>query len=1504
MSIELRSTKPVETFTALENIRMLSQTGFKRFDIVDTKDGRRIKMRKGGVIKRPLPDVLHDVKAMYNEGRRAKVVLTNGTEKSYDEWLKQVAASEHGIQALQDLRSQVMTQPLSNYLIYSGDPRYPELLAEIDTQEAALKAMNEEALKGPAMEAQMVRDNFLGNPKKAVNVTDITALTELSQEDLKRIYDANMGPFDLETTGLNAEKNAISEVSALRVIKGADGDYHVLHFHAFCSPERPEYEEYLQAKKSGNPIPYDRKKYEYEVSLDALGVTDTKFVRPDPNGPITKMVVSGDTVPCQPFYKVREQYEAFRQGIDQTAYNAPYDNPFQRKKMEHIDAYHEKAGKSEPEAPAHDAAASATNPAHYICQMLLTMRQIGQWPANNLDNAYRTLVDHGFKGRGSHLGFEDNVMLIRITSALLKQYGKSMSVADIYRDVTHGVDKDATITADEQGNITLTFSKDPASISENAKKFWEFFRDLNEAKLRSPRIPKNITSLIENGEQRAPKDEKNPAPAGETGQYSVTLSAERTNPLIFSLLRKFMMYDDVLDKQVVDKVAFFDSTSRTDVSLPATASSNGPTEEDVPLGSLRLNYQYLATHLQDLQTNVQMIKTISSMKNVGLVTLADDKIEIRSFQRNFGKVIFTVPPGTKPADHLEKITESIRFLSSIGGIPGVVSATEQWQEEEPAEAAAHDDDKKQIAGVIETRISAQNPDHITMELSPALAQCLLHARQNLWPDGIKATTNKDKTVTLEGDKADFHAFQHTIKDMSWLLHRIRRLPGTHNFTLREDGTVILHQDWGTAIEATQILEQAQIPFTAKKKEIMIHIDGLMREAYRYSGAIEEATAELKANEDKSEKNRLPPPAHLADLKTELWNDRVDALHLDGRDRIWAMVAGQSHELKAAPNGHVALQYDEKKRLIGPLSSTASLGSLHIVPAPSSYDITVNPDSKSMKALDDLWAEILPTEQSAGSSFSGGVIHLPGEIYANYRSTINRKRSLVIEEVKSNDLHVSGSPAMMDALWKMLEADGVAASCTRHDSYIVIDKDEFASYQQRLVPLGNTLRDIERIHADAYLPLQGAQLVDGQVVFDLQSIPSIQDLGYIHQLENILPKFSNLSAIIAKSSSELNADNDALYTARHGKPTDLLAHMESQLPTIEHIQQELSALLSERREEAGATSEQAPLYFSTLLQRLPTDERIFGAAASFLEEQQTATQNQTEGRPDNRIGRGLRTAQTLANTLSSSHHHLQKMTEQSAILSASINRTKQTMSELYIALAVTGDAAEKDELLAKAKALYDSTNPAIAVKGTAKQDEKWNKLVAGIEEEKENPYLVFQKHKAAIRAAFEGENNISDALENVRRHTNQSKGTLSFLSDMLSAAPGKGSFVRDDLPTMRSVTRERHIDAMIRGLCEKKVPFTLRKGQLLINRDELERLAQGQAPADVATPTPAFLSSLMAYMQNPDNDVSYDGKSITLTVDAGKGTSDRLSLPLEINQPMPREILLKLDQSQEELLSRA
>ena len=1470
MTINLQNLSPQKQFLLLEDLRILSQSGFKAFSIAEIRGIQKIKMKKGGTLNIEIPPVLNDVLGMTTLEEVSLVKLNDGSEIRYDEWLINVANSETAAQDIGDLLNKVMVQPLSNYYFPSQAPRYPDLLAEITELQDKLQIQVDKDLDGVAIEVADKRQSLLGRKVKALELTDITEIVKLTQDDLKALYEANMGPFDLESTGLNPEKHSISEVSALRVIKDINSKYKVLHFHAFCSPERPEYADYLAAKDSASPLPYDREKYEYKVSLDALAVTDTRYVRPDPNDPITKMYVSGKEVTCIPFYQVREEYEKFRKGINQTAYNAPFDLPFQRKKVEHIEVLQgENSIVVRPE--------SAVNPAHYICQMLLTMRQIGQWPANNLDNAYRVQVDPSFKGRNAHLGFEDNVMLIQITSALLKKYGKSMSVVDIYSDVIKGVDTNSSIVADSSGNIKISFSKQPQDISDKANKLWEFFTSLNEARIRSPRIPKNINSLAVDGLEIAPQDNKKPFSAPEAGEYSVTVNAENTSPLIFSLLRKLMMYDDVLDKNLIEKIAFYDSASRADISLRATSTSNGPTEEDVPLGSFRLNYQYLASHLDNLQANIQMIKEITSMKNVGLVSLADDKIEIKSFQRSFGKVIFNIPEGTKPSDHLDKMLESIKFLSGIGGIPGVINATEEWQEDEQ-ESGKSDENKDESVGVIETKLSMQNPDSITMELSTPLTQCLLHARQGIWPAGITATTTKANTTILEGTKADFKGFEYTIKDMSWLLHRVSRLTGTHRFSLAENGIVTLHQDWGTEVDAMQILERAGIDFKATKTTITLDINKLMKDAYRYSSSIEEATDFIKTNADKSAANRLPTPKHLVYLNSQLWNDKISSAQIDSAGRAWiTMPTGDKYELSTSPEKNIELSYDDKEKVVAPLSTIVSSGHVSATPALSSYVISVKADTSSTKGIKDLWKDLDDSEKlDCVYDQETDTITMAGAVYKSRAASIKKKSSLTVSEIPSDLVQVVANPLIVKQLWQTLENEGLASECQNHGEYITMKSEVFEATKNKLIPLGNAFYQLERVHSDSYLLMQDLQISESDISFALPTITSLQEMEYVNYLETVLPEFSGLAEVVATAVKSLTPNSESMTSARHGEPLELLSHLDKQMPEIEKVGEKINSLFINLPSEEDASKQTLHKF----LARMPSDYKVFYAANQFLADKE-------DGK---KISAAIRAVEALANTLSGGIYHLENIIEQSSIFTASVTKTKLAMCELYLAVA-TQKPELAEGLISKARALFDATMPANGTDAELeKVDKKWEKIVEGVRADKDNPYLVFQKHKNLIRTGFEGQNNLSGSLGILSRHTNQSKGALSLLSDMLSADPSKGSFVRDSLPEVKSVIRDIHIDNLIRELSNRTIPFALSKGRLSVQQSDLasRKGELGKKPAK------AFLDFIMPFMQNPANDVQYNGTHITLSVDSGKGTSERAELKLAVDAPMPNAMRVQLE----------
>jgi|GEM_PF-2887428 len=1678
------SLSPHEQFEVLEEMRTLSQLGFRRFEIVDTQKGPRIqikdKHKRDVIIDKPLPSVLEGVTSMRNDGFTSivhlkdgrkvnpSVTLASGEEIRYTDWLAAIAEEPNGLSLLRELH-EVMVPPLSNYRAYAGTPRAGQFLEEIDSQqhemvrrerqaaqlakagengkkifdeieasndveataasptpapetaptappkpvryeqsflfdkagnvtpeankdrpkapEPAPKAGHDNVLDDTTLlegfdkpvtntpdpvpdpvptavagaaaaavpladlmqEAVAKRDELFGNPEKAVNITDITKFVGLSQEELKAIYDANIGPFDLETTGLKPATDSISEVSALRVVQGKDGQFKVMHFHAFCSPERPEYQQYLDAKAAGEPIAYDRKKFEYNVNLDALAVTDTQYVRPDPAGPITQMIVSGKKEACAPFYKVLAQYDDFRKGIDQSAYNAPFDNPMQAKKKAEVIG----AGSTV------DAPQSATNPAHYVCQMLLTLREIGQWPSNRLDDAYRTLVDHDFKGRGSHLAFEDNVMLIKITSALLKKYGKSMSTIDIYQDVIHEADPGAQLTANDRGDITITFSANPEALGDKAKKLWDFFESLNEAKWRNPRIPRNIDSLVVDGKERAPVDKQEEdkrrshsddksednaekpyqRPEPKPGEYSVSINGHTSGPLIFPMLKKMMMYDDILDKKMLDTVSFFDSSGKVDTQLPVIpGKSNGPQYEDVPIGSLRLNYQYLASRPESLQDNIQLIKKLSAMPNVGLVILSDNSIKIKPYQRHSGEVSFTIPEGTKPADHVEKISENIRFLSSIGGIPGVVSATEEWDDDDDKDMGDDSGDKSKITGVIETKIAMGKPDHIDMEISAALSQCLLHANQGMWPDGIKATQTKDGSTQLEGNKSDFEKFKHTIKDMSWLLHRVSKLPGTHSFELAKDGTAMLHQDWGVTIEAMQILEASGIPFVAEKRTIKVNIDQLMKEAYRYSGSIEEAGAQIKANA-KLTTSQKPPPKHLVDLQAELWKadddkHHITSLRMDASRRKYATLAnGQTCEIRPNADGAVMLAFDDDDRLCVPVSSVASAGHFEAVTAPSSYEIFMENDTtatgKRSKVLDNFW-EVLVTDGVADKvERNGDRIVMPHDVYAEYAPSIRRRKGLGVAELKSEDVRFIAGPVMLAAMEKL---SGSKRDEESKGGFIQMPKEAFERHKQVLIPLGNQLHTLETVHHDSALPLSDIAFdaANGTYSAALPSVATLADMDYVKHLDGILPEFGKLSKCITDAHNKLSvAPDDELRSARHGNPLRLLAHAEENIKSLQSVEAELDKLMHYGNPDAkpAATvmdpsaepSKELPYYFDKLLTEFPEQHRSFDAAAQSIAqahpdmpEPEPADKKslrlvkkeshvQTAASPVQRtVDRISHTSNTLAATLSTGNYHLLHMVEQQGILHASIKRTTLAMSEMYVALA-REDEANRKELTEKARELWERYNPLEEKddegkeKAKERHDQAFEKFCGKVDTVEENPYVVLQQHKKLISAVFAGTNNTAGALDNLRRHTNQANFALKTLADMMSPAAARGSFVRDRLPRVNTMLKNDHLSSIVRELCAQNIPFSIEDGKLSVSGDALKIIKPaGQAPA-LTKDEQAFLEELSGYLQQGENKIAFkagEPKQIEVDIDAGKGTGEKLTMKFDFKKiPIPMRKVL-------------
>ena len=794
---------------------------------------------------------------------------------------------------------------------------------------------------------------------------DLKGQPRLSQAELARLAAAGVTVSDSETTGLNRRRNGFTEFGSIKSVRQEDGSYRLIAFNPFILPLKPEYQDYLAEKKraaaEGRPAPiYDPVRYEYAIEPKALAVTGTRFLRDGPGGPILGMELkqkdgSYKKLDAKPFYEVADDLVDFLNPRD-LYFNAPFDLPFLAEQLRDVYTHRILSAWREGDAsvakryglsgawlaaqPADELAAavhdelmlpeklSLENPADGRCLMHGYLYAQGPGPSNRLDDAYRALVDPNFTGRDEHSALEDIVMAAKVGLALEPMIGYP-TMAELYAKVLQKADPGLRVEVNHQkpkregepalGDITLVFSHPADKLTGRARDYWNFFADFHEARERNSRTPPHVRDIL-------PMEGR------------IVLSADRKQPMILSLLRKTMFYERLLDTGLFTSLSPYDSIgNRIDVTL-----KDGTVIEDTHYGSLRANLKTLAQHPETLAENLAFIRDVREAdRKVGTVLLRPGEdgtggsIVLKGHQRSMGDVTFHVPVGHRFIDAQPKLLEQIDFLLKLGLLPDAEGLRanipeEDGDENDPAspEAAKQATKEPEAEDWLKQDIFFHD-DQFRLTLSPSLYQAIAR-RVGVGADasmlGSLSVTQGDGKVKIDGNAADFKrailnpdgndktasAFR-AIRDVSWLLYRLKSIPGTTDVTL-EGAMVKLDQSPYLSRESLEVLHRAGVPFKAYPDCIKIDFDQLLHDGFYWSKRIGEVMQDMRKNADKPPHLYQAPPVYYGEIQHALLDHVIQAVESNEQGQFWVLEA--SRNLKGEAPHHRLYFNDDHLRLEG------------------------------------------------------------------------------------------------------------------------------------------------------------------------------------------------------------------------------------------------------------------------------------------------------------------------------------------------------------------------------------------------------------------------------------------------------------------------------------------------------------------------------------------------------------------------------------------------------------
>lgn len=616
--------------------------------------------------------------------------------------------------------------------------------------------------------------------------------------------------------------------------------------------------------------------------------------------------------------------------------------------------------------PYADTPNSYTNSAQYQCLMFGNLAANGFKARNNLDTVYAPLMSEVERERGDHSALEDVVMAARVAVAQAQHTGGNIhTIAELFGDLLHRVDPKGQVTIGParahrnqrdvtvEGDIALRLSDDPTKLGADAQAFWHFMQAFEEVKHWSPRSPEHVLD-------------------SDISTHRLTINAEGSKPLSLQFLKKCAYFHQLLKAKqeaqtrgqhtVIQSIQPFDSTGTVMDVVLRRPDETMITIQHVPFTALRANTQFLEDHPAQAEAFLALLRHLTQCdRSVGTVLLREDgqgntRITIKGHQRNFGECELMLPRGADVSQAIPALTKTLEAQLKLGGIPGVAGIGNAREEDEG------DDEETKHADASSNPVVAQMQDDGRVELTlsanvfAAVAMRLNQKKQRqiaLQKDSSIATDHGNITIKYDASDKDHSRYRLTgmldalndfvdldhvqgsaeakdgrkpsqlIRDASWLLYRLERLPGTFALSVdAERHMAILEQRDGVDAETLMLLKRMSIPFKAYDREIKLDMAQLMENAFHWSLAIKRAQDARKAEIEKPYAEQANRPSRLVrDVQKTLFEGNAKAIEMDDAAQFWLLDHGRQmhgrpphHALMDRKDG-VTLTFDDKKRLV-------------------------------------------------------------------------------------------------------------------------------------------------------------------------------------------------------------------------------------------------------------------------------------------------------------------------------------------------------------------------------------------------------------------------------------------------------------------------------------------------------------------------------------------------------------------------------------------------------------
>lgn len=557
-------------------------------------------------------------------------------------------------------------------------------------------------------------------------VRDITNSAEgklISASEREALAQLDTAVTDTETTGLDRNRNGLTEIASTRAMRDAHGTPRLMLFHRFIMPLRPEYRDYLAAcewaKAEGKPLPpYDRARYEYAIEPQALAITGTEILREKGlDGPITGLKVNGKRVKAEPFYTVMEEFLAFTRNGERDAYfNAPFDAPLIGQQIADVkahdlarnEAYHDESiSQHKALTPEQkriifelsddpydtlstneqaqlvrmmrqfaDVPECYSNPARWQCFMYGYMAAHGLGAENTLKAISKKLFPNSEEQADKHSGVQDIMLAAKVGLTLPAASHDKPHVAnmrELYEQMLHSVDASGTVNEGParthtngkpnaplvHGDMIIQFSAAPETLGPKATAYWKFLMAYDEVTRANSRVPQHILSI-------------------DHQHHRVTINAERSHSLMLNFMKKQAFFFQMLEHPLFQSVLPYDSTGTVmDVTLRPRGDEPAPCIEAVNYRSLRANIDFLTAHRNGALAYLTLLKRLHKEDaRVGLVLFkpqADGALDIlvRGHARAFGDCVLHLPAGVPLAEATPQLCRELAMQLKLGAIPNI-----------------------------------------------------------------------------------------------------------------------------------------------------------------------------------------------------------------------------------------------------------------------------------------------------------------------------------------------------------------------------------------------------------------------------------------------------------------------------------------------------------------------------------------------------------------------------------------------------------------------------------------------------------------------------------------------------------------------------------------------------------------------------------------------------------------------------------------------------------------